>query len=246
VKGKPERDGLPGRRGGVRAVVGGRHGPSGGSLLIGVVLLAALGSFLVLRGADWRVTELADEASRDPVNGPHGDRADVARRSVVGDRSVSPAERKPVFERRRGSIARRPPAPAAAANASGEEDEGAEMKERRQIDAGEYIAALRESGETAGLAAFAPPGTRPPRSGVVVPPDYRLPEGFARHYQTTDDGRQLEPVLVVAPGYEIVDDDGEPVALTDDRIVPPEYAPADLPVQMLEIPPGPQAGDNPR
>jgi hypothetical protein len=104
------------------------------------------------------------------------------------------------------------------------------------IDAGEYIDELRKRGETGGMAAFPVPGTNPPRPGVVVPPDYELPEGFARHYQTTDDGRQLEPILVVAPEYEIVDDEGEPVSLADGRIVPPELAPPDLPIRMLEVP----------
>lgn len=114
------------------------------------------------------------------------------------------------------------------------------------VAAGDYIAALRESGETAGFAAFPPPGSRPPRAGVVVPPEYDLPEGFARHYQTTDDGRRLDPILVVAPGYEIVDDAGEPVDLTDDRVVPPEYAPSDLPVRMLEVPFEPGSGEEER
>ncbi len=111
------------------------------------------------------------------------------------------------------------------------------------IQAGDYIAALRESGETAGLAAFPPPGISPPRSGVVVPDDYDLPEGFARHYQTTDDGRRLDPVLIVAPGYEIVDEIGDPVPLPD-RVVPPEFAPLDLPLEMLEIPPVPDLAED--
>jgi hypothetical protein len=114
------------------------------------------------------------------------------------------------------------------------------------LDAGDYIQALRKSGETAGVAAFPPPGSRPPRSGVIVPPDYELPEGFARHYQTTDDGRRLDPVLIVAPGYEIFDDEGEPVDLMDDRIVPPEYAPLDLPLQLLEVSDERAAGEDER
>lgn len=116
------------------------------------------------------------------------------------------------------------------------EREAEPEEERVDIDARDYIAALRDSGATEGLAAFPPPGTRPSRPGVIVPADYVLPEGFARHYQSTDDGRRLAPILTLAPGYELLDDAGDPVPLTDDRIIPPEFAPPDLPVQMLEIP----------
>jgi hypothetical protein len=113
---------------------------------------------------------------------------------------------------------------------------------RPEIAAADYIAWLRARGETEGLAAFPPPGTSPPRSGVVVPDDYDLPEGFARHYQTTDDGRQLPPVLAVAPEYDLIGEDGTPIGLREDRIVPPELAPPDLPVRMLEVPKQPARG----
>jgi len=115
-----------------------------------------------------------------------------------------------------------------------------------ELDAGEYIAWLRAQGDTDGLAAFPPPGTRPPRPGVIVPDDYDLPPGFARHYQSTDDGRQLPPVLVVAPEYDLIGEDGTPIDLGDDRIVPPELAPQDLPVRMLEVPAGPVRGSGER
>ena len=127
-------------------------------------------------------------------------------------------------------------------------DNGVDASSEEENDAGEgggtlpeaaaadYIAALRSTGERGGVAAFPAPATRPARAGVVVPPDYVLPEGFARHFQSTDAGRQLEPILVVSPGYEIVDESGDVVALADDRIVPPEYAPPDLPLRMLELP----------
>jgi hypothetical protein len=137
----------------------------------------------------------------------------------------------------RSLTVRRVPARDAALSATREREvTAADDEEPAEIRAEEYIAALRDSGETGGLAAFPPPGTRPPRPGVIVPDDYELPEGFARHYQTTDDGRRLAPILAVAPGYELLDAAGEPVPLIDDRIVPPEFAPPDLPVQLLEIP----------
>lgn len=114
--------------------------------------------------------------------------------------------------------------------------ETAEAETPIEIPAGDYIELLREAGETEGLAAFSPPGTRPARSGIVVPEDYELPEGFARHYQSTDDGQRLEAILTLAPGYEILDEDGNSLALGLERIVPPEAAPPDLPIRILDLP----------
>lgn len=136
----------------------------------------------------------------------------------------------------RTTVRRRTEASVSGNRPQDESKAGAGEKGRPGIDARDYIAALRARGETEGLAAFSPPGTRPPRTGVIVPDDYVLPEGFARHYQTTDDGRRLDPILTLAPEYELVDYAGNPVPLTDGYIVPPEFAPPDLPVRMLEIP----------
>jgi hypothetical protein len=72
--------------------------------------------------------------------------------------------------------------------------------------------------------------------GIVVPEDFPLPEGFVRHYQSTDDGRALPPILMFHPDYEWVDPRGEPIAIPADRVVPPELAPPGLPIRMLEVP----------
>lgn len=141
-------------------------------------------------------------------------------------------ERRTVHVRRSdGRAAGRVPQPPAAGD-----DSGGPATEPAEIDAGEYIAALRAAGETGGLAAFSPPGTRPPNAGIIVPDDYELPEGFMRHYQSTDEGGQLAAVLTLSPDYELFDDAGNPIPLPQDRIVPPEFAPPDLPVRILEIP----------
>lgn len=102
------------------------------------------------------------------------------------------------------------------------------------VDAGDAIAALQRMGATEGIAAFPPPGTSPPKAGVIVPDDYELPEGYARHYQSSDDGRPLAPILVYAPDYEFLDEDGEPIPIPEDRVVPPDRAPPDLPVRLLD------------
>jgi hypothetical protein len=102
-----------------------------------------------------------------------------------------------------------------------------------EIRAGEYIEALRAAGETGGIAAFNPPGTDPVRSGIIVPDDYELPPGYARRHQTLDDGTDVPPILAFSPGYEFLDENGKVIPLPDDLIVPPEMAPPDLPVRIL-------------
>lgn len=103
------------------------------------------------------------------------------------------------------------------------------------------IEAMRASGETGGLAAFPPPGTDPIKIGLVVPKDFELPKGYVRHYQTTDDGRRLEPILMFSPDQPPLDENGKPMAVTSDGIVPPDMAPPGLPLRMLDVPNAPQA-----
>lgn len=103
-----------------------------------------------------------------------------------------------------------------------------------EIKAGDYIEALRAAGETGGIAAFNPPGTDPIRSGIIVPDDYELPPGYARRYQTTDDGKDVPPILMFSPGFEFLDGDGNPIPLPDDMIVPPEMAPPGMPIRTLK------------
>jgi hypothetical protein len=87
-----------------------------------------------------------------------------------------------------------------------------------------------------GLAVFPPRGTSPPLPGLIVPDDFELPPGYVRHYQMTDDGRQLEPILMYHPNRQPVDERGEPLPQTPDRVVPQERAPVGLPIVMLEVP----------
>lgn len=95
---------------------------------------------------------------------------------------------------------------------------------------------LLQPGERAGLAVFPPPGTKPIKRGIIVPEGFELPPGYVRHYQTTDDGRRLPPILMFHPDYELVDAQGNPVPVPEDRVVPPEMAPPGLPVQTLDDP----------
>lgn len=115
-------------------------------------------------------------------------------------------------------------------------------QEHRQTEslARDVIEGLRASGETRGIAAFPPPGTDPIKTGLVVPENFPLPEGYLRHYQITDDGKRLEPILMFSPDYQFVDANGQPVALPDDGIVPPNMAPPGLPLHTLELPKPPR------
>jgi hypothetical protein len=96
----------------------------------------------------------------------------------------------------------------------------------------EVIDRLHQAGVYGGLGAFSPPGTRPPLVGLAVPEDFVLPEGYVRHYQATDDGQRIEPILMFSP-------DSPFLASTDhakDRVVPPELAPPGLPIRRIVIP----------
>jgi hypothetical protein len=87
-----------------------------------------------------------------------------------------------------------------------------------------------------GMRVFPPMGTKPIKRGIVVPDDFDLPPGYVRHFQATDDGERLPAILMFSPDYDWVDAQGNPVSIPADRVVPPEMAPAGLPIHMLDVP----------
>ncbi|MBX3025850.1 hypothetical protein KF840_13160 [bacterium] len=91
--------------------------------------------------------------------------------------------------------------------------------------------------EPSGIALFPPPGTNPPKPGLIVPDDFALPPGYVRHHQVTDDGTPLPPILMFNPDFDWVDAAGRAIELPADLVVPPELAPPGMPRQRLEIPP---------
>jgi hypothetical protein len=105
--------------------------------------------------------------------------------------------------------------------------------------AAELIQALRDSGETGGIAAFNPPGTSPPLLGLAVPEEFELPEGYVRHHQVTDDGEPIEAILMFSPDYVFRDASGAVIPIPEDRVVPADMAPPGLPIRPIEIPPPP-------
>lgn len=108
--------------------------------------------------------------------------------------------------------------------------------------AAEVIAELNKAGIHTGIGAFTPPGTSPPMAGLAVPDDYPLPEGYVRHFQATDDGQRIEPILMFSPDYQFFDASGKPIRIPENRVVPPGMAPPGLPVRPIAIPPPLQPG----
>lgn len=104
------------------------------------------------------------------------------------------------------------------------------------IDAGPVIELLNKAGVHDGIAVFPPPGTDPPKIGVVVPEGAELPEGYIRYFQSTDDGEPLPPILLFHPDYDFFDEQGRPIAIPPDRVVPPDLVPPGLPQTLLALP----------
>jgi hypothetical protein len=100
----------------------------------------------------------------------------------------------------------------------------------------EVIERLHDAGIHTGLGAFNPPGTSPPMIGLAVPDDYVLPEGYVRHFQATDDGQRIEPILMFSPDFDFVDSAGQRIAIPENRVVPSDMAPPGLVIRPIEIP----------
>ena len=169
-----------------------------------------------------------------PRVAPPGERSADARPAAApggGGTSRSAAPAPGSVEPRRAAVV--PPAPA---------DKPAAPQENppapAEAAAGMFDGAAT-TGEPSGIALFPPPGTDPVKRGLVVPDGFELPPGYVRHYQTTDDGESLPPILMFHPDYEFVDESGTPVALPEDRVVPAELAPSGLPIRMLDVPKAP-------
>jgi hypothetical protein len=158
---------------------------------------------------------------------------------------AAPLSKRALTPRR---VATRKPADKDAPDVSGEVAEALKdaIKDGREVTAGEYIQALHDAGIYEGIGAFNPPGTSPPLEGLVVPPDYELPEGYVRHFQSTDDGQPIDPILMYSPDYEFFDANGNPVPIPENRVVPPEQAPPGFPIQPVEIPGKRPPGDTAR
>jgi hypothetical protein len=127
------------------------------------------------------------------------------------------------------------PSPRAAAPPPPTQEEEERALERKLADEPSYTIAPPGSPKS-GMALFPPPGSDPLLRGIIVPEDFPLPEGYVRHHQVTDDGQPLPAILMFHPDYDWVDDSGEPIEVPADRVVPPELAPEDMPIEILSPP----------
>lgn len=100
----------------------------------------------------------------------------------------------------------------------------------------EVIERLHDAGIHSGLGAFNPPGTSPPMIGLAVPDDYVLPEGYVRHFQATDDGQRIEPILMYSPDFNFFDNAGQQIVIPENRVVPGNMAPPGLVIRPIKIP----------
>jgi hypothetical protein len=181
--------------------------------LVGITLLVVVAPILRSQpsaAAPQRAVRSADTTSRETGRMPSAPRQDQVAAS------------------RRAQL---PPAEHRASGAQEADPEAADDSDA-MASAGEGAG---DDGPT-GIALFPPPGTDPIKPGLVVPEDFELPAGYVRHYQVTDDGKQLPAILMFHPDYVPLDADGEKVALPANRVVPAEMAPPGLPIHMLEVP----------
>lgn len=132
---------------------------------------------------------------------------------------------------------RRDPSPVPEGDADPTRDLSSYVMRGEKPTMNEVIKRLHERGIHTGLGAFNPPGTNPPLVGLAVPKDFELPKGYVRHHQVTDDGQPIEPILMFAPDFQLVDAANRPVDMPKDRVVPPELAPPGLPLRRIDIPP---------
>lgn len=98
--------------------------------------------------------------------------------------------------------------------------------------------AMRDAGpapERGGLALFPAMGTQPLMEGLIVPEGYELPEGYVRHYQVTDDGQMLPAILMFHPDFTPKDEQGKPLKVPENRVVPWDMAPPGMPLELLEV-----------
>ena len=199
-------------------------------LAIALPIVATLAAVAIIR---WSPSTEAGTVPRRPA--PADVAASAAKPPSGPQPGPSPSRAAARVVPRR--VATGAPVPAPAPAGLGASPVPQRQPPRREIDAADVIVALREEGEQGGIAAFGIPGTHPPKSGILVPEEYALPEGYVRHYQSTDDGEQLPAILMFHPDYEFVNEQGAVVKLPEDGVVPPEMAPPGLAVDhVLEVP----------
>lgn len=165
-------------------------------------------------------------------SGPGSTAVDPAAPAILPAPVAARAAAQAVLQKR----PQRPPQPAPEGDADPTPDLKSYLARGENPPMSEVIERLHARGVHSGLGAFSPPGTRPPLVGLAVPEEFVLPKGFVRHHQATDDGQRIEAILMFAPGYQMFDAKHQPVAMPENRIVPPELAPPGLPIRRIVLP----------
>lgn len=118
------------------------------------------------------------------------------------------------------------------------DDEEEVESERGAEAAGDGVEGAPAEAAASGRGPLGMPahGSKKIKVGLVVPEDFELPAGYVRHYQTTDKGQMLPAILMFHPDFTPVDAQGRPVAVPEDRVVPPDLAPPGMPQSWLDVP----------
>lgn len=198
--------------------------PSTGLLAAAVIIIAAAVSYWVLS------TDTPQETQADAAKRP----APTAWEHLASASAIPPAAEHPT----------RPPQPTSPAPAAAPidgvdptPDLSSYVNRGEKPTMQEVITRLQQNNVSSGLAAFSPPGTRPPKIGLAVPENFVLPPGYVRHHQATDDGQRIEAILMFAPDYQPLDANQQTIEMPADRVVPPHLAPPGFPVRTITIPP---------
>ncbi len=220
-------------RDGVRTVEG-----SGVRLSVWLLALAmtlvGLAVFVVVRPALEKPAPepaASDVAAERPAPAAMAPEKQAQRRAPATIPAAAPLQQQPEDRPAPQAAAPRPEPVEAGGEPAAAADESlaAEAADEEAVPA-------NQGDQPTGIAVFPPPGTKPIKRGIVVPEGIELPPGYIRHYQTTDDGRQLPPILMFHPDYHPVDENGDPIPLPEDRVVPPDMAPPGMPTETLQVP----------
>jgi hypothetical protein len=204
---------------------------------LGVIALAAASAALILAGPSM-IDPKPDEARPSAPIEPDG--RSLALRSEIDVAAASPERARPIDAGGRAPTAAAKPSVRAGGMVPAVGLRGPLTPDRiaaaidRAVEKG-WLTIDPPGSEPSGMALFPPMGTQPLREGIIVPEGAELPPCYARHYQVTDGGEQLQPILILSPGCELVDASGQ-VIPTPDGIVPPGMGPEGIPNAILKPP----------
>lgn len=188
-------------------------------------------------GGSSRIESNGRAQALDPRSNTAGARPNTTRNRSPNGPAPSPAGGAALAEARGNGETGQSPSPRAIEPAAAAVDDGHDGDDEMGAEASASDSPERAGGpERTGLSAFPAPGTKRIKRGLVVPEDFPLPAGYVRHYQATDKGQLLQPILMFHPDYTPLDASGSPIPLPADRVVPEAMAPPGLAAEYIDIP----------